>query len=171
MEGRLSWEFLLVPSGAVIKWLLPAGGVAVVDATTQEKNTRLIQQPMRPAEGVYLRGIVDALFIHQDQVKVTEVSRGEDGPVNRQPFLMANPLVDWSGFEIIEPLPFVRDGVLYWKVVVMPKDAAGIAYQAFVDSRTNRVYTVQSDIEQLLGEIRERLDELEVQVDLLKQAR
>ncbi|MBE3599731.1 MAG: hypothetical protein IMX02_13450 [Limnochordaceae bacterium] len=305
VEGRLSWEFLLVPSGAVIKGLLPAGGVAVVDATTQEKNTRLIQQPMRPAEGIYLtdnlwwqayrrryfvsgekpfyvpgadgriwtvapaigwrhrwawgvwytvpyfagafvaspegrvsfvraeqlpahpvaggtrvfpeqlarwiaeayayrRGIVNALFIHQDQVKVTDVSRGEDGPVNRQPFLMttrqgmkwfvsaepygrsrgifkvflvdavngqtemlslaadqtltgptraidyvrrANPLVDWSGFEIIEPLPFVRDGVLYWKVVVMPKDAAGIAYQAFVDSRTNRVYTVQSDEE------------------------
>ncbi|WP_324668962.1 hypothetical protein [Geochorda subterranea] len=305
VDGRLSWQFLLVPSAAVIKWLLPAGGVAVVDATTQEKNTRLLQRPLRPAEGIHLtdnlwwqayrrryfvtgekpyylvapdggiwtvapaigwryrwrwglaytvpyfagafvaspegdvaflepealaahpvvggtrvfperlarwlaeaygfrRGIVNALFIHHDQVKVTDVERGEDGPVNRQPFLMAtreglvwfisaepygqsrgvfkvflvdastgevrvlhlppdqtltgptraidyvrraNPVVDWSRFEIIEPLPFVRDGVLYWKVVVMPQDAAGIAYQAFVDTRTNHVYAVESDEE------------------------
>lgn len=308
VDGRLSWEFLLVPGAFFIKWILPAGGVAVVDATTQEKATRLVQQPLRPAEGIHLtdnlwwqayrrryfvsgekpfyllaadggiwtvapavgwrhrfrwgvwyavpyfagafvvspqgqvefleptrlashpvaggarafpeqlarwlaeayafrQGIVNALFIHRDQVKVTDVEAGEedgDGPRNRQPFLMAtreglkwfvsaepygqsrgvfkvflvdaatgrvqvlhlppdrtltgptraidyvrraNPLVDWSRFEIIEPLPFVRDGVLYWKVVVMPQDAAGIAYQAFVDAGTNRVWEVRSDQE------------------------
>lgn len=59
----------------------------------------------------------------------------------------ANPLVDWSRFQIIEPLPFVRDGALYWKVVVTPQDGAGIAYQAFVDARTNRVYAVEYDEE------------------------
>lgn len=309
VDGRLSWQFALVPSGLFIKFSLPAGGVAIVDATTQEKNTRLVQQPFRPAEGIHLtdnlwwqayrqryfvsgekpfyvvaqdgriwtvapvigwrhrfswgiwytvpvfagafvaspeggvefvrpgelaahpvaggtrvfpeqmarwmaeawsfrQGMTNALFIHRDQVKVTDVQRDgeeEDRPAtNRQPFLMttrqglkwfvsaepfgqsrgifkvflvdattgqvevlhlpadrtltgptmaidyvrrANPLVDWSRFEIIEPLPFVRNGVLYWKVVVMPEDAAGIAYQAFVDSRNNRVYTVETDAE------------------------
>lgn len=86
--------------------------------------------------------LVNARFIHRDQVKVTDVEAGEedgDGPRNRQPFLMAT--------QIIEPLPFVRDGVLYWKVVVMPQDAAGIAYQAFVDAGTHRVWEVRSDQE------------------------
>ena len=46
-----------------------------------------------------------------------------------------------------EPLPFVREGVLYWKVAVIPEDAAGIAYQAFVDSRTNEVVELEGDRE------------------------
>ena len=68
------------------------------------------------------------------------------GPVRAMDYVRrSNPVVDWSRFIMSEPLPFVRDGVLYWKVAVIPQDAAGIAYQAFVDSRTNEVVEMQTD--------------------------
>lgn len=99
-------------------------------------------------------------------------------------------MVDWSRFNLVEPLPFVRDNTLYWKVAVIPGDAAGIAYQAFVDSRNNNVFAVETDAEvaafihgeapprakpaqttpgaELLQQIREKLRELEELVNRLE---
>jgi hypothetical protein len=65
----------------------------------------------------------------------------------------SNPVVDWSRFRMVEPLPFIRDETFYWKIVVIPNDAAGIAYQAFVNSRTNDVTELKTD-EEILSFIR-----------------
>ncbi|MHB1419817.1 MAG: hypothetical protein ACYCX4_09585 [Bacillota bacterium] len=149
----------------------------------------------------YRQGVLNKLFIHQDQIQIQDVER-ETGEVNRQPYLMdtekglqwfistepfgqshgvfkiflvdavtgdislyqlpeeqtltgpvravdyvrkSNPIVDWSNFELVEPLPFIRSGELYWKLAVIPMDAAGIAYQAFLDSRTNEVSEFSTD--------------------------
>lgn len=68
------------------------------------------------------------------------------GPMKATDFVRrANPLVDWTRFKIVEPLPFITNSVLYWKVVVIPTDAAGIAYQAFVNSKTNDVVQLETD--------------------------
>lgn len=68
------------------------------------------------------------------------------GPVKATDFVRrANPIVDWNRFQMVEPLPFITGSELYWKVVVIPYDAAGIAYQAFVNSRTNDVVALETD--------------------------
>lgn len=104
-------------------------------------------EPYGESRGVFKVFLIDAATGHV-QVLHLPPDQTLTGPTRAIDYMRkANPLVDWSRFEIIEPLPFVRDGVLYWKVVVMPQDAAGIAYQAFVDARTNRVYAVESDEE------------------------
>ncbi len=301
-DGRLTWVFPLVPDGLVIKFLKQNRGVVMVDATTQEKNSRMFWKDMRIGESMQLTdnlwwnlyrvrywvsteypyyvvhgdeiytavpaisyqyrfrwgivftvprfagtflvdtagnirfldhreamehpalrgnrifpeflarryvdayryhlGIANRLFIHEDQIQIQDVQ--SQSHINRQPFLMmtasglkwfvstephgashgifkiflvdavtgridlyelpveetltgpiraadyvrrANPIVDWSRFNLTEPLPFVRNGTLYWKIVVIPQDAAGIAYQAFVNSRTNDVVEVGSDAE------------------------
>lgn len=58
-----------------------------------------------------------------------------------------NPSVDWSRFRVAEPLPFVKGGDLFWKLAVIPRDGAGIAYQVFVDAANNQVYHVKTDEE------------------------
>ncbi len=68
------------------------------------------------------------------------------GPTRATDFVRRdNPTVDWNRFKMVEPLPFIRDDVLFWKVVVIPGDAAGIAYQAFLDTRTNEVTRISTD--------------------------
>lgn len=303
-DGELTWQFILVPDSPVLKFTRPNLGLILVRASTQEKNTRLVERPLALGEGMllldnlwvrlyqqrywlgtekpyyvvreeaqgteiytvvpatayeyrfrwgllytvprfagvflvdsagqisflepdealthpvtagtriypeglarliahayaYHRGLANRLFFHVDQVEIQDVPGSE----NRQPFLMqtreglkwfistepygpsrgifkiflvdaatgrvqlreldatasltgpvraldyvrrANPVVDWSRFVLVEPLPFVRDGVLYWKVTVTPDDAAGIAYQAFVSSVDNAVIALTSDQE------------------------
>lgn len=337
LDGKLTWAYPLTPDGLIIKFTKKNAGLMAVDATTQEKNARVVWQDLAVGEGMQLtdnlwwrlyrrryfvdteapyylvrqgqvftvvpaigyryrlgpgfpytvpyfagvflvdaggkvdlltpaqalehpalkgnrvfperlaRTYVDAyqyhlgvwnrLFLHQDQPQIQDVERAE-GETNRQPFLMAtseglqwfvatepygeshgvfkvflvdaatgeiglyelppdrtltgpvraldyvrraNPVVDWSRFELVEPLPFIRDGVLYWKLAVIPTDGAGIAYQAFVDSRNNDVVEAETDAqvrafvqgqplapppartprEQLLQQVRQKLQELE----------
>ncbi|BAS27202.1 hypothetical protein [Limnochorda pilosa] len=303
-DGELTWQFVLVPDGLVLKFTRPNLGLISVRASTQQKNGRLLERPLAVGEGMlvmdnlwirlyqhrfwvgtekpyyvvrqeeqgtevytvvpaiaysfrfrwgllytvprfagvflvdstgriaflepeeaqrhpvtagtrlypeglarltahayaYRRGLTNKLFLHADQVEIQDVPETE----NRQPFLMqtqegmkwfvstepygqshgifkiflvdavtgrvdlqeldaaasltgpvraldyvrrANPIVDWSRFVLVEPLPFVRDGVLYWKVTVAPEDSAGIAYQAFVNSTDNAVTALETDQE------------------------
>jgi len=292
--GRLTWVFPLTPDGLVITFTKKNKGIVLVDATTQEKNSRMVWRDLEVGEGMqitdnlwwriyrhryfvttedpfylardgdvytcvpavsysfgirwgvvhtvprfagiflvtsggevsfltpdearthpvtagnrlfpellareyvdayqYRLGVANKLFIHEDQPQIQDVA--SETRINRQPFLVqaetgpmwfvgtepfgeshgifkvfmvdavtgdiylrelpqadtltgpiraadyvrrSNPIVDWSRFELVEPLPFVRDGTLYWKLAVVPGDAAGIAYQAFVDSRSNEV--------------------------------
>ncbi len=91
-------------------------------------------------------GLIEMFELPSDQVLT--------GPVRSMDYVRrSNPVVDWNRFIMAEPLPFVRDGILYWKIAVIPDDAAGIAYQAFVDSRTNDVYEMGQD-EQIRAFIR-----------------
>ncbi|MFZ5435129.1 MAG: hypothetical protein ACOZCF_02145 [Bacillota bacterium] len=301
-DGRLTWVFPLTPDGLVITFLNQNTGVVLIDATTQEKNSRMVRRTLRVGEGMqitdnlwwniyrkryfvttedpyylvtsddiytvvpaikyqfrlywgvihtvpqfaglflvdsdgnvsflspeeaiehpvtagnrifpellarqyvnayqYRLGVLNKLFIHRDQIQIQDVK----SPIqlNRQPFLVmttegpmwfvgtepygeshgifkiflvnavngeislfelpeddtltgpvraadyvrrANPIVDWSRFHLVEPLPLIRNGSLYWKLAVIPEDAAGIAYQAFVDSRTNEVYEARTGTE------------------------
>ena len=70
------------------------------------------------------------------------------GPVRAIDYVRrANPVVSWDRFDSVEPLPFIRDQVLYWKLTVIPTDAAGIAYQVFINSETNDIVELTSDEE------------------------
>lgn len=299
INGSMAWTFPLIPDGAIIQFTLKNKGMIFVDATTQERNSQMVQKDLNIGEGMqvfdnlwwnlyktkylvnvddpyyvpynddvytvvsavsysfhnylglfytvpefggvflvgsdgnvffltpeqaryhsvlkdnrifpedltrfyiesykYNRGVINRFIIHEDQIAIRDVVS-----YNRQPYLMdtdeglkwfistepqgeshgvfkifltdaitgkiemfelsieepltgplkatdfvrrANPLVDWTRFKIVEPLPFIANNILYWKVVVIPNDAAGIAYQAFVNSKTNEVVQAESDEE------------------------
>lgn len=96
-------------------------------------------EPHGASRGIFKIFLIDA---RTGNIELFELPIEETltGPVKATDFVRRNdPLVDWTNFKIVEPLPFITDDILYWKVVVIPNDAAGIAYQAFVNSKTNDV--------------------------------
>ena len=102
-------------------------------------------EPYGASHGVFKIFVVDA---RSGALEVYHLPGDEvlTGPVRAMDYVRrSNPVVDWNRFTMVEPLPFIRDGALHWKVVVIPEDSAGIAYQAFVDSRTNDVIELESD--------------------------
>lgn len=104
-------------------------------------------EPYGESHGVFKIFLVDARTGDIDLYELPE-DQVLTGPVRALDYVRrSNPLVDWNLFNMVEPLPFVRDGVLYWKTAVIPNDYAGIAYQAFVDSRNNNVIELKTDRE------------------------
>lgn len=104
-------------------------------------------EPYGESHGVFKIFLVDA---RTGAIELYELPEDQvlTGPVRALDYVRrANPLVDWNLFNMVEPLPFVRNGVLYWKTAVIPNDYAGIAYQAFVDSRNNNVIELKTDAE------------------------
>lgn len=150
-------------------------------------------EPYGESHGIFKIFIVDAvtgeLFVHELPEADTLT-----GPVRAADYVhRANPVIDWSRFSLVEPLPIILNGTLYWKLAVIPSDGAGIAYQAFVDSRTNQVFEARSEAaitaflagqalpgswgegttdgggqDELIREIREKLRELERLLDQLE---
>ncbi len=104
-------------------------------------------EPHGASHGIFKIFVVDA---RTGRIELYELPEDQTltGPVRAIDYVRrSNPVVDWSRFIMVEPLPFIRDGILYWKVAVIPEDSAGIAYQAFVDSRTNEVVELEKDWE------------------------
>jgi len=102
-------------------------------------------EPFGESRGIFKIFLVDAQTGKIDRYDL-DAKDTLTGPVKATDFVRrANPTVDWNRFKMVEPLPFITDSELYWKVVVIPGDAAGIAYQAFVNSRTNDVISMETD--------------------------
>jgi hypothetical protein len=102
-------------------------------------------EPQGESHGVFKIFLTDAIT---GEIEMYELPIEETltGPLKATDFVrQENPTVDWTRFKIVEPLPFITKNILYWKVVVIPYDAAGIAYQAFVNSKTNDVVQAESD--------------------------
>jgi hypothetical protein len=51
---------------------------------------------------------------------------------------------DWSRFDPTEPIPTVIDGSLYWQLRVVPNDASGISYVAFVNADSTDVLEAET---------------------------
>ncbi len=104
-------------------------------------------EPYGKSHGVFKIFLIDARTGDIERLELPS----EDtltGPVKATDFVRkSNPIVDWTRFRIVEPLPFSREGKLYWKVVVVPYDSAGIAYQAFIDAETNKVVELKTNKE------------------------
>ena len=105
----------------------------------------LSAEPFGASHGIFKIFLVDAV---SGEIEMYELptDRTLTGPVRAVDYVRrSNPVVDWSRFDSVEPLPFVRNGELMWKLVVIPDDAAGIAYQVFVDAATNDVIELRSE--------------------------
>ncbi|MFB6243191.1 MAG: hypothetical protein ABEH80_03745, partial [Halobaculum sp.] len=51
---------------------------------------------------------------------------------------------DWDRFTPSEPIPAVVDGTLYWELRVVPTDASGISYVAFVNAQSSDVLEAET---------------------------
>lgn len=104
-------------------------------------------EPFGPSHGIFKIFLVDARTGEIDLYSLPE-KEALTGPVRAIDYVRrSNPVVDWSRFDLVEPLPIIHKGTLFWKLAVIPSDAAGIAYQAFVNSRTNDVTSLATDDE------------------------
>lgn len=104
-------------------------------------------EPYGRSHGIFKIFLVSATT---GELSVYTLSSAETltGPVGALDYVRkTNPLVDWSRFRLVEPLPFIRRGTLFWKTPIIPEDGAGVALQAFVNSKNNQVFTFTSDEE------------------------
>lgn len=101
-------------------------------------------EPYGASHGIFKIFIIDA---RTGKIELLELpGMTLTGPVKATDFVRQNnPIVDWSRFKLAEPLPFFKNNTLYWKVVVIPFDSAGIAYQAFVNAKTNEVIELKTN--------------------------
>ncbi len=102
-------------------------------------------EPYGESHGIFKIFVIDA---KTGEIEIFELPEDQilTGPVKSADYVRrSNPIVDWNRFGSVEPLPFIRDQRLYWKLTVIPADSAGIAYQAFVDAHTNDVYEFVED--------------------------
>ena len=57
------------------------------------------------------------------------------------------PSYDWERYSVEEPIPLIVNGTLYWRVVIIPRDASTIDSIVLVNSRTGDVFHVKNDEE------------------------
>lgn len=128
-------------------------------------------EPYGESRGIFKIFLIDAVSGKIDMYELP-ADKTLTGPIKATDFVRrSNPKVDWSRFKMVEPLPFIKGDTLYWKIVVIPHDAAGIAYQTFVNTQTNDVIEAEniSDIDKFIKgeEIPEK--EEKIKPDLVEQ--
>ena len=102
-------------------------------------------EPYGASHGIFKIFVIDA---KTGEFELYELPEDDilTGPVKSVDYVRrSNPIVDWNRFDSVEPLPFVANQRLFWKLTVIPADSAGIAYQAFVDAHTNDVFEFTSE--------------------------
>jgi len=147
-------------------------------------------EPYGESHGVFKIFLIDARTGKIDKLSLS-LENTLTGPVKAADFVRKNnPRVDWTRFRFAEPLPFFKNGILYWKIIVLPTDAAGIAYQAFVNAETNEVIELETEEqikdfikgieknesskdlkekENLIGQIRKKISEIEALLKKLEE--
>lgn len=145
-------------------------------ATEEGLKWFISAEPYGDSHGVFKIFVVDA---QTGKIEIYHLPEDQTltGPVRAVDYVRrSNPIVDWNRFDSVEPIPFIREGRLYWKLAVIPSDAAGIAYQAFVDSDSNEVFELYEDEDVykfIQGEedIEELIDSEGSQEDIMSQIR
>jgi len=102
-------------------------------------------EPHGTSHGIYRIYLVDA---RTGLIEMKQFSRDEIGPVKACNYARTdNPLVDWSRFQVIEPIPVTPNGNLCWEVRIVPDDGSGISYTSFVDPKTGKVTECKTDVQ------------------------
>ncbi|MCD6550061.1 hypothetical protein J7K24_00770 [bacterium] len=105
-------------------------------------------EPWGEAHGIYRIYLIDARD-PDASIEVKYYPKGaEIGPVKACDYVRkSNPLVDWSLFDVVEPIPITPGGKLLWEVRIVPEDGSGVSYVAFVDPQTGEVRSFREDSE------------------------
>jgi hypothetical protein len=56
--------------------------------------------------------------------------------------LSKHPNYDWNRLKVVEPIPTILNGTIYWKVTIISKDYRGLVAVDLVDARTSRITTI-----------------------------
>jgi len=136
--------------GALINvWISHENQIEITDVTNQGNEQPFLLntvdglkwtvsvEPYGSAHGVYKIYLIDARTGEMEFMKFT----GEEiGPVRACDYARKdNPKVDWDRFRVIEPIPVIPNGNLFWEVAVTAYDGSGISYIAFVNPLTGEV--------------------------------
>jgi len=102
-------------------------------------------EPYGSSHGIYRIYLLDA---RTGLIEMKQFSEDEIGPVKACNYARTdNPLVDWSRFQVVEPIPVTPNGELYWEVRIVPTDGSGISYTSFVNPKTGKVTECKTDEE------------------------
>ena len=102
-------------------------------------------EPYGNAHGIYRIYLLDA---RTGDIEYMQFSGKEIGPVRACDYVRKdNPIVDWDRFDVIEPIPVLPNGELYWEIRVSSIDGSGISYIAFVHPITGNVIRCESDVQ------------------------
>jgi len=102
-------------------------------------------EPFGNAHGIYRIYMLDA---RTGIIEYMQFSGKEIGPVRACDYVRKdNPIVDWDRFDVIEPIPVLPNGELYWEIRVSSNDGSGISYVAFVHPITGNVIRCESDVQ------------------------
>jgi len=102
-------------------------------------------EPFGNAHGIYRIYLLDA---RTGDIEYMQFSGKEIGPVRACDYVRKdNPIVDWDRFDVIEPIPVLPNGELYWEIRVSSNDGSGISYVAFVNPITGNVIRCDSDVQ------------------------
>lgn len=102
-------------------------------------------EPFGAAHGIYRIYLLDA---RTGDIEYVQFSGKEIGPVRACDYVRKdNPIVDWDRFDVIEPIPVLPNGELYWEIRVSSIDGSGISYVAFVHPITGNVIRCESDVQ------------------------
>lgn len=154
--ARYYVEIYVYHKGLINNWFIHDDQIDIQDISSINKQPFLMEttdglkwfistEPYGESHGIFKIFLVDATDGSIERYELP-VEDSLTGPIKATDFVRReNPVVDWSKFMMVESLPFVTDDTLYWKVAVVPNDAAGIAYQAFVNSKTNEVMEFKTD--------------------------
>ncbi len=102
-------------------------------------------EPYGEAHGIFRVYMIDA---RTGDIQFYERPKAEAliGPVKACDYLRkSNPIVDWSRFVPVEPIPVIDNHKLYWHIRVIPEDASGVSYTAMVDAQTADVFELKTD--------------------------
>lgn len=115
--------------------------------TTEGMKYIVAVEPYGDTQGVREVWVVDA---RTEQYEVYQTGAGSTllGPTRAADYVrQAARQTDWDRFSPAEPIPVVVDGTLYWELRVVPEDASGISYVAFVNAETSDVVNVEETSE------------------------
>lgn len=102
-------------------------------------------EPYGNAHGIYRIYLLDS---RTGNMEYMQFSGKEIGPVRACDYVRKdNPIVDWDRFDVIEPIPVLPNGELYWEIRVSSNDGSGISYVAFVHPITGNVIRCESDVQ------------------------
>lgn len=155
--ARYYVESMRYGNGVVNKWFVHEDELEVAPvpgdgneqpffAMTEEGMRYFVAaEPYGEAHGIYQIWSFDGRTGDANRLRLP-IDSALMGPARAADFVRkANDRTDWDRFNPSEPVPVVVDGRLHWQVRVVPNDASGVAYTAFIDASSGDVYTTSSD--------------------------
>ena len=129
-------------------WFVHENEIELVDLGDYNKQPFLITDENGKPYWVFCvepygrsHGVSQIFFMSMDgSILKKSYTQPKIGPIKCIDYVKKSlPTYDWSQFEIVEPLPIIKDGKLYWKVFIIPTSGSGVSKIMIVDADSGDV--------------------------------